>query len=99
MDKTELTTRLKDIESIKNSSKPEYLDKNVELLVDKIENCNTEIKSVIEKWLFSNIETFHFISDSIRFFEHFLLSKKLIVTLLITTLISIHYIVFLNHYS
>ncbi len=57
MNKKELSTILKNIESIKNSSKPEYLDKNVELLVNKIENCSAEIKSAIEKWLLSKVET------------------------------------------
>lgn len=57
MDKIELTAKLKNVESIKNSSKQEYLDRNVELLVNQIENCSAEIKSAIEKWLSSNIET------------------------------------------
>ena len=56
MNTIELTSRLKEIESIKNSCKPEYLDKNVRMLVNKIENCMPEIRVAIENWLLSNKE-------------------------------------------
>ena len=57
MNKIELATKLKNIESIKNSSKPEYLEKNIDMLVNKIENCRQDIRSLIEDWLLSDKET------------------------------------------
>lgn len=51
MKRAELITKLKSIDAIKNSSSPEYLDKNIVLMADKIEKSREDIRSAIEDWL------------------------------------------------
>lgn len=57
MNISDLKLKLTALESIQESSNPNSLEKHVQMIADKIENCREDIRSAIELWLLNGQET------------------------------------------